>query len=97
MTTETKDLILDVLYWVNAFVWSIVLLLLVGCATIDPTVAQVRQRAAEGYDAALDAAERIQCQDASVGSIRRRFGKSQDLMSLYNAWCRQDGVLELKE
>lgn len=90
-----RELIFDILYWATAVAWSVALLLLVGCATTDPVIGQLRQRAADAYDDALDAAERVQCQDASIGSIRRRFGQSQSQMDLYNAWCGQRGVLDL--
>lgn len=47
----------------------------------------VKTRGAEAYDAGLENAEWFLCQAASVGSIRRRFGRDPQTVSAYNAIC----------
>lgn len=70
-------------------------LLLTGCAGLNTGVDNLRNKAAEGYDSALELAERIQCNDASVGSIKRRFGKTKESAELYNQWCANSGTIDV--
>lgn len=66
-----------------------------GCVSLDTSVDNLRDKAAESYDSALELAERIQCNDASVGSIKRRYGKSVASAQMYNEWCNNSGVIEI--
>lgn len=46
--------------------------------------AQVRQKAAQAYDGGIDNAVQFICNDASKGSIDRKFGGMEDI---YNDFC----------
>ncbi len=56
----------------------------------DAFEASARGAAAKAYDAGLVNAEQFVCNDASVGSIKRRYGKAP---AVYNSFCAQADVL----
>lgn len=47
----------------------------------------VREKGAQAYDEGLENSIWFLCNAASVGSIRRRFGASQESAAAYNALC----------
>lgn len=49
----------------------------------------VRERGAQAYDEGLENGLWFMCRGASVGSIRRKFGASRDLMAAYNTLCSE--------
>lgn len=61
----------------------LVTLFLFGCATVD----QVRGKVAGLYDQALESAETTICNDASVGSVLRRYGRSVERANEWRALC----------
>jgi hypothetical protein len=47
----------------------------------------VKTKGAQAYDAGLENAEWFLCNAASVGSIRRRYGRDAQTVAAYNALC----------
>ncbi|MCK5505821.1 MAG: hypothetical protein KAJ10_11710 [Thermodesulfovibrionia bacterium] len=54
-----------------------------GCTALDVA----RSKGAEYYDEALNTAIRVICNDTSIGSIKRRFGGSQESMDKWRDFC----------
>ncbi|MDA1311194.1 MAG: hypothetical protein O2985_16515 [Proteobacteria bacterium] len=52
---------------------------------------QIATRGATAYDTGLENAEWFLCQAASVGSVKRRYGVSDQTATAYNKLCRQEG------
>ena len=53
----------------------------------------VLSKGAQAYDAGLEGAEMYMCAIASVGSVMRRYGRTQDTADAWRAICEgQDGV-----
>ena len=50
----------------------------------------VADKGAQAYDEGLGNAEWYICNAASIGSIRRRYGTSEDRAALYRSLCKQD-------
>ena len=66
------------------------LLFLGGCGfTVygDATRDLVKTKGAQAYDEGLVNAEWFICSVASIGSIKRRYGISQDRLDAYNNFC----------
>lgn len=62
-----------------------------GCATYDMYRDTVRSKIAEGYDRLLRLADRIECEDVSVGAWRRKYGRSPELAASWRAKCDSAG------
>lgn len=75
---------------------SAIALALGGCGftgTGDSVRQGVATKGAQAYDEGLANAEWFICQAASVGSVKRRYGKTQQDAAAYQALCDgQDGV-----
>lgn len=65
---------------------AITLLFLSGCSTLDRMVSA----GVEANDNALIAAEFTICKAASIGSIMRRYGVSEDKAKAWKELCTQD-------
>ena len=52
----------------------------------------VREKGAQAYDEGVVNAEFFLCQAASVGSIRRRYGGSREMMEAYQKLCSPPDV-----
>ena len=64
--------------------------LLVGCGftgTGEIVRTGVAERGAQAYDEGLVNAEWFMCNAASIGSVKRRYGRSQDTADAYRALC----------
>ena len=69
---------------------AIVLLLLAGCgftATGDAVRGLATTKGAQAYDEGLENAVWFQCQMASVGSVQRYFGRSEEFASAWRTLC----------
>ena len=64
-------------------------LVLAGCASAEPYV----DRAAQGYDKSLDAAELWVCRGASVGSVVRAYGRSDATWQAWLELCERETFL----
>jgi len=62
-------------------------ILLSGCS-----IDTFRVRAASGFDSVLEGAERVTCNDTSIGSILRRYGKSAEQFNRWREYCFGDGM-----
>lgn len=60
-----------------------VLLTLNGCAVLDVA----RTKAAAGFDASLVAAETVTCNDASIGSIKRKYCQTTEGCQRWKDFC----------
>ena len=65
-------------------------LTLTGCVT-DP----IRAKVSGAYDVGLEKAEGFVCNDASVGSIIRRYGVSADRASVWKDFCFGQSALDV--
>ncbi len=66
------------------------ILLLAGCGfTPQGDLARdiVREKGAQAYDEGLENAEWFICHAASIGSIRRRYGRDADMAAAYKRLC----------
>ena len=70
----------------------IMVIFLSGCASMKPVVEVARVRAAEAADTVLDSAIRVVCNDTSIGSIKRKFGGSQDALDTWADFCFNSSV-----
>ncbi len=74
----------------------VVWLLLAGCGLTpggDLARSTIATKGAAAYDAGLENAEWFICQAASVGSIKRRYGKAQETADAWREICEgQDGI-----
>ena len=57
--------------------------------------AAVKDAGAQAYDQGLENAEWFLCQAASIGSLRRRYGRAAETAAAYNALCEGPGDVEL--
>lgn len=71
------------------FAGAVMLWFLSACATVDV----VRSKAADGFDAGLVAAEQMTCNDASVGSIKRRYANTREGFQRWVNFCFSDGAI----
>lgn len=70
-------------------------LLLAGCGFTpqgDFARGAVRDYGAQAYDAGLENAEWFLCHAASIGSIRRKYGRDQTTADAYNQLCNVQDV-----
>ena len=79
-------------------------LFLAGCGLTpqgDFARSAIASKGAEIMDQGLANAEWFVCKGASVGSVKRRYGQSQEMAEIYKAFCRraddQVDVIELGE
>jgi len=63
---------------------------LTGCVT-DP----VRAKVAGAYDVGLEKAEGFVCNDATVGSIIRRYGASSDRARVWKEFCFGSSAIDI--
>jgi len=68
----------------------LLLITLTGCVT-DP----VRNQIAKGYDTGLEKAEGFVCNDATVGSVIRRYGVSSDRAQTWKEFCFGSNALDI--
>ena len=70
-------------------IWKPILLalLLTSCASIDTVKTAIAVKGAELSAQALVDAEWWVCRAASVGSVKDRYGQSQDRSDLYKEFC----------
>jgi len=71
------------------FLMAILALSLPACAQFQEVQNVVRDRGARANDIALDSAQNVMCTDASVGSVRRKYGQDPDLAAAYRRLCVQ--------
>lgn len=77
-----------------------VMLLLTSCGfTPEGDLARetIREKGAQAYDAGIENAEWFLCNAASIGSIRRKFGRDPQLADAYRTLCeRKADVVTVK-
>ena len=75
---------------IRASIYLTAVLLLAGCgftSTGDRIRTGVAEEGAAAYDSGLETAEFFQCRAASVGSVIRRYGKSEELAAAWRTIC----------
>jgi hypothetical protein len=55
-----------------------------------------RAKIAEGYDRALDACQRIKCEDISVAAFQRKYGRDPALVEAWRVECKPKAELPVK-
>ena len=66
-------------------------LLLSGCVVKDA----VRAKAADAFDSGLQDSEAFICNDASIGSVKRRYGRSSERARVYEDFCSSHHELDI--
>lgn len=69
---------------------AVFLCLLSGCAAYDAMAPKVADKGMKANDRALATAEWTICSAVSVGSVRRRYGKSTERANSWNRLCAAD-------
>lgn len=64
--------------------------LLAGCT--DATRSIIATRGAQAADQTLESAEWVMCHAASIGSIKRRYGRTTETAEAYRALCDVTGA-----
>ena len=67
-------------------------LLIMGCSSVDIAKKGLIQRGSEISDSALIDAEWWVCTAATVGSVKRRYGLTQERANLYREFCDGSGT-----
>lgn len=62
-----------------------------GCEAVDTAREVVKQKGAKIADGILTDAEWVLCKEASIGSIKRRYGKTVESANTYKDFCDGDG------
>jgi len=75
----------------HCIVITLLALLLAGCAEYTAISNSVKGTGAAAYDQALSDAEFVICYAASVGSVRRRYGVTQEMADTYHKLCSAEG------
>ncbi len=76
------------------------LLLLAGCGlTLEGDAARlaVQQYGAQAYDEGLANAEWFICNAATIGAVRRKYGKTEDMAATYRRLCQDTGNVRVFE
>lgn len=66
-------------------------LLLPACAEYTAATNAIKVGGAAAYDHALSEAEFVICNAASVGSVRRRYGATQEMAETWHKLCSAEG------
>ena len=64
-------------------------LVLSGCT--DATRSTIATRGAQAADQTLESAEWVMCHAASIGSVKRRYGKTEETARAYRELCEGTG------
>ena len=83
-TEPTWPFVANMILWI---VVAAIFFILSGCSTIT----SLWQKGAEANDSALYAAQKVVCEGASIGSVKRRYGGTASQAREYNAFCGNDG------
>lgn len=71
----------------------LMVVMLAGCETLRTTNQIVHTKGAEAYDESLNSSIQFTCNDTSVGSIKRRFGVSEEAMRRWLEFCYGDNAM----